>query len=251
MKILKTQVEEIKKLNHKIYRLSFRSSYLAKKSQPGQFLHLKINSTILRRPFSIHKIEGQNIFILFKVKGKGTKILSTYKERNPLDILGPLGKGFKIYTSASVILVAGGIGIAPLLFLAQKIKKTPRFLFFGAESKKELVALPEFKRLGFKIFVATQDGSEGFKGAVVELLEKEISSLNLSSPLKLYACGPNSMLYNLAQLLKQFPYIEAFASLEQFMGCGVGACLGCVILTKKGYKRVCRDGPVFNLKDIF
>ncbi len=251
MKILKTQVEEIKKLNHKIYRLSFKSPYLAKKSEPGQFLHFKINSTILRRPFSIHKIEGQNIFILFKVKGKGTKILSTYKKGDFLDILGPLGKGFKIYPSASVILVAGGIGIAPLLFLAQRIEKGLRFLFFGAESKKELVTLSEFKKLGFKIFVATQDGSEGFKGDVVELLEKEISSLNLSSPLKLYACGPNSMLYNLAQLLKRFPHIEAFASLEQFMGCGVGACLGCVTSTKEGYKRVCKDGPVFNLKEIF
>ena len=251
MKMLKVRVREIKKLSQEIYRLSFKSSYLAKKSQPGQFLHLKINSTILRRPFSIHKVENQNIFILFKVKGRGTKILSTYKEGDSLDILGPLGKGFKIYPSASVILIAGGIGIAPLLFLAQRIKKGLRFLFFGTESKKELVALSEFKKLGFKIFVATQDGSEGVKGDVVKLFEREISSLNLSPPVKLYACGSNSMLYNLAQLLKKFPYIEAFASLEQFMGCGVGACLGCVILTKKGYKRVCQDGPVFNLKEIF
>ena len=248
--MLKVRVREIKRLSQEVYRLSFKSPYLAKKSQPGQFLHLKINSTILRRPFSIHKVENQNIFILFKVKGKGTKILSTYKKGDSLDILGPLGKGFKIYPSASVILVAGGIGIAPLLFLAQRIKKGLRFLFFGTESKKELVTLPEFKRLGFKIFVATQDGSEGFKGDVIKLLEKRISCLNLSS-LKLYACGPNSMLYNLAQLLKRFPYIEAFASVEQFMGCGVGACLGCVISTKEGYKRVCKDGPVFNLKEIF
>lgn len=251
MKILKAQVEEIKKLNHKIYRLSFRSPYLAKRSQPGQFLHLKINSTILRRPFSIHKVEGQNIFILFKVKGKGTKILSTYKEGDSLDILGPLGKGFKIFSSASIVLVAGGIGIAPLLFLAQRIKKVPRFLFFGVENKKDLVALSEFKKLGFKIFIATQDGSKGFRGDVIELLKKEISSLVSSTSIKLYACGPNLMLYNLAQLLKQFPYIEAFASLEQFMGCGVGACRGCVLSTKEGYKRVCRDGPVFNLRDIF
>jgi len=126
MKLIKGAVKKVEKIKEDVYLLSFSSPYLAKKSAPGQFLHIKIDpATLLRRPFSVHKIRGNDIFILFRIRGKGTNLLSQYKKGNYLDILGPLGNGFNysksIKRNCQHVIVAGGMGVAPLIFLGEKL----------------------------------------------------------------------------------------------------------------------------------
>lgn len=264
MKQLKVKTAFIKKIKPDIYLLGLDSSYLAKTAKPGQFLHIKVDekTTILRRPLSIHKIEKNLIYLLFRVRGRGTKFLSQCKKGDTFDVIGPLGNGFDCEGRKTKderrILVAGGMGVAPLVFLAEKLKKTkdrkPKIkdiILLGAKNEKEILAEKEFKKLGFEIHIATDDGSRGFNGSVVDLLKKILSTYqpkNLST--SLYACGPKEMFYEIKKVLEKYPKIKAQVSFEQFMGCGLGICYGCAIETKEGYKKVCKDGPVFDLRII-
>ena len=251
-KQLQVKVKDIKKVNDNIFRLILSSPYLANTSCPGQFLHAKICSTILRRPFSIHNIKGKDVHILFKVRGKGTEILSRYKKGETLDVIGPLGNGFNLKKSspgATNILVAGGIGVAPLMFLVQKLKGKSLVLL-GARTKNEIVCEPEFKKLGCKVGVATEDGSKGMRGTAIELLRKALMN-SKGAKTNIYACGPEAMLYRINKVIDHYPNLECQVSFEQFMGCGLGICCGCTIETIHGYKKVCKDGPVFNIKDVW
>ncbi len=251
-KQLPVKVKDIKKVNDNIFRLILSSPYLANQSSPGQFLHAKICSTILRRPFSIHNIKGKDVHVLFKVRGKGTEILSRYKKGNVLDVIGPLGNGFNLKTSSSKttdILVAGGIGVAPLMFLAQKLKGE-RVALLGVRTKNEIVCEQEFKKLGYKIGIATDDGSKGMKATAIELLRKTLVR-SRGTKTNIYACGPEAMLYGINKVIDHYPNLECQVSFEQFMGCGLGICCGCTIETIHGYKKVCKDGPVFNIRDVW
>lgn len=248
---LKVKISSLKKLKKDLYLLSFNSAYLAKAACPGNFLHVKVAKAVLRRPFSVHKIKGNSVYILFKVKGQGTKALSEFKPGQSLDIIGPLGEGFKINHTSYSLLVAGGIGVAPLVFLAQKLKKSSGVVLLGAKNKNEIVCEKDFKKLGFKTKVATDDGSRGLKGSVSELLRKVLQSTIHNSPFTIYACGPKEMFPSIAKAIKKYPRVNCQVSFEQFMGCGLGICCACTIKAKKGYKKVCKDGPVFNIKDIF
>jgi len=265
MKQLKVKTAFIKKIKPDVFLLGLDSNYLAKTAKPGQFLHVKVDdkTTILRRPLSIHKIEKNLIYILFRVRGRGTKLLSECKKGNIFDVIGPLGNGFTIkpktedQKSKTNILVAGGMGVAPLVFLSEKLAKIKNskleiknVVLLGAKSKKEVLAEGEFKKLGFKINIATDDGSRGHKGSVVDLFKKILSAKRYPLSANLYACGPKEMFYEIKKVLEKYPRIQAQVSFEQFMGCGLGICYGCVIETKEGYKKVCKDGPVFDLKII-
>jgi dihydroorotate dehydrogenase electron transfer subunit len=270
MKRLLIKVDQLREIKKDIFLLKFKSPYLAKISKPGQFLHIKVdtNQTILRRPFSIHRVEKDNVFILFKIRGKGTRILSQYKKGNILDIIGPLGKGFRLRQQTTDnrqqthILVAGGIGVAPLLFLGEKIRQTTDYrlqttdrrqqmiVLLGAKSKDEILCEKDFRKLGFKVYVATEDSSRGFRGKITELLKKILFAINSSKKGNLYACGPKEMFFEIKKILKNYPQIRMQVSFEQFMGCGLGVCCGCVIETFNGYKKVCKDGPVFDLGEI-
>ncbi|MDD5583805.1 MAG: dihydroorotate dehydrogenase electron transfer subunit [Candidatus Omnitrophica bacterium] len=261
---LKIRIESLKELHPQVYLLKFKSPLLAKAAAPGQFLHVKVDSekTILRRPLSIHAIEDSTLRILFRVRGRGTQILSQYKKGDTLDIIGPLGNGFSLEGRRTKdegrILVAGGLGVAPLVFLAQKISQTKdqkqkikNLVLLGAKSKKEVLAENEFKKSGFEVRVATDDGSRGFKGTVTALLEKILLAQDLkSSSVHIYACGPKEMFSAIKQIIEPYPNAKCQVSFEQFMGCGLGICCGCVIETTKGYKKVCKDGPVFDIKEI-
>ena len=150
------------------------------------------------------------------------------------------------------ILVAGGIGVAPLVFLAQelsKLKRNDNLILLGAKNSKEIVCEKELKSLGFKIKIATEDGSKGTKGTVIKLLDKELAKSN--KQIYIYACGPKEMFSAINRKIKKLPKIRCEVSFEQFMGCGLGVCCACSIKTKKGYKKTCKDGPVFNIKDIW
>ena len=272
MEVLRTRVESVRKIADDIFSIAFLSPLLAEKSLPGQFLHIKLDDerVLLRRPFSIHKIHKEKVFIIFKVKGTATSIFSHLKKGAFLDVLGPLGNGFSCFGAETkwesaeikfpkgVILISGGIGAAPFIFLAQKINslrkragRLPVLVLLGAKTESELLCESDFKRLGCKVFIATDDGSKGFKGTVTDLLKKQLQASGHRLQAYVYACGSEAMLRSLSAVLEEFPELACEASFEQFMGCGIGVCCGCAIRSKSGYKKVCREGPVFNLRDIF
>jgi dihydroorotate dehydrogenase electron transfer subunit len=248
------------RIRNNYFCLAFKAPQVARLACPGQFFEVKLSSglePLLRKPFSIHRVKRQGlkaeaIEILYEVVGEGTELLSRKKSGEYLDILGPLGRGFSILDSRSSVLVGGGIGIAPLLFLAEKIKmrnsESRILVLIGAKTKKEILGKKEFKHLGGEVKISTDDGSEGFKGKVSQLLNNLLSSLN-SQATTIYACGPKPMLKEIALLSCRYN-IKAQVSLDEYMACGFGVCLGCAVKTVSGYKMVCKDGPVFSAGDI-
>lgn len=232
-----------------VYLIWLQAPEIASIASPGQFVMVRCGEgyeLLLRRPFSIHQVTDQKLALLFTVVGKGTDWLSQRQEGDPLDLLGPLGKGFPIYPgSQNLLLVAGGIGIAPLVFLAQKAlsRKAAITLLLGAQSSSLLYPksmLPS----EVDLVVATEDGSEGRKGMVSELVPDFVSWAD-----QVFACGPTNMYRAIAtQSQSQGKSIQV--SLEARMGCGLGVCYGCTIRTKQGLQKVCKDGPIFEMKDI-
>ena len=224
-----------------------KSPQVADIAKPGQFAMVYCGEdTLLRRPFSIHQIDGDKIALLFRIVGTGTKWLSAIKAKDSLDILGPLGNGFTINSdSKNLLLVAGGIGIAPLIFLAKDTLKQGKAvtLMLGAPTSTELY--PE-KPLpaGVKLITATEDGSAGKKAMITDLLVDFTAKAD-----QVFACGPVGMYKTMAGM-PELKYKSAQVSLEIMMGCGVGVCYGCTIKTTRGLKQVCQHGPVFELKDI-
>jgi len=270
---LKAKILYNKEVKENYFHLAVQAPKITKEALPGQFLNIKVNDAfqpLLRRPLSIHRVKGANIELLYEVVGKATRILSQRKPGGYLDIIGPLGNGFDYrlpITPASPaggdyrlpILVAGGMGVAPLLFLAEKLVKsgvrsqesgvTNRILVLvGAKTKNQITCEKEFKKTGCTVQIATDDGSKGFRGKVTELLERLPPTIN-SQLLTFYACGPRLMLKEISRLAKE-KNIPAQVSLEEHMACGIGACLGCVVNTKEGFKRVCKEGPVFHGDEI-
>ena len=249
---------------------------MAATAQPGQFVTVRCGDSILRRPFSIHQVviasqaKQSRLALLFKVLGKGTLWLSQRHEGDKVDLLGPLGRGFSIPSviarrevprqSRNLLLVSGGIGIAPLIFLLQRTMPQHRVrLICGASTGKELYAFPPLPN-GVQFIPVTEDGSVGRKGLASDVLPDFLDWAD-----QIYACGPVGMYEAMSKYLHPLSSLRAKAlsvakgqrsnlkcqvSLELRMGCGIGACYGCSINTKKGLKKVCCDGPVFELDDI-
>jgi len=246
---IKAKIISNLKLSNNYWHLEFESGLIAKQAKPGQFVQIRVAdgaTPLLRRPLSIHAAGALKVKIIYEVVGEGTGILSTKKPGEFLDILGPLGNGFDCARPVESrggknILVAGGIGVAPLVFLAEKLKLSKPLVLIGAQTKKQIICLPEFKALGCGLKLATDDGALGFKGRVTDLLK---IVLEQTKPARIFSCGPYLMLKAVAQIAGE-NRINAQLSLEEHMACGIGACLGCVVETKSGYKTVCKDGPVF------
>lgn len=215
---------------------------------PGQFVHILTNATYIRRPFSIAGCTQKQVKILFQIKGHGTKKLSEIQKGMYLDIIGPLGNGFPdVKDEKNIYLVAGGIGIAPILFLITKLlNENKRFkLFYGAKTKTDLLFsfIPE--GMYEKIF-STDDGTYGERSTVLDTFERVSMK---EKPDIVFSSGPIEMLKKLSMFCKK-KGIKTYVSLENIMFCGVGVCQGCVIETVKGYKRVCKEGPVFDHLEI-
>lgn len=251
-------------LKGRYYLLELSVPSVFKKALPGQFVHVRIEDStdpLLRRPLSIHETsfsKGQKtgtMKILYTCAGKGTRLLSEKKRGNEIDCLGPLGHGFdlkKAKEAKNIFLIAGGIGVAPLFFLANRLVKNLKLkpvVLIGAKTKHDILKDKEFRKIGCKVLVATEDGSLGFKGRVTELLLKQLDNTIDSRLSRLYSCGPKAMLATVAFIADRYQ-LPAQVSLEEFMGCGIGACLGCVIKAKNGYQRICHDGPVFDADEI-
>jgi len=264
------------KLIRSYYKLTLELPEIAQVARPGQFVMLRINRgrrPFLRRPFSIHNVCNNSysttkkqakrlklncIEILYEVVGRGTEILSKRRRGEYLDVIGPLGNGFNLipsFSGSTSILVAGCMGVAPLFFLGQTIIERNQtkvnhhlLVLIGAKRKEEVVIKKDFEKLGLGVKISTDDGSAGFRGRVTDLLRHLLTTQNLR-PAVIYACGPKSMLREITRISKQYR-IPAQISLDEYMACGLGVCLGCVIQTKEGQKLVCKDGPVFDAAEI-
>lgn len=251
------------KITEEIFRFTFFSPFVAQEAKPGNFIHLRTsqkNAPLLRRAFSLHKTDPQRgrFQILFKVVGLGTRVLSLKKKGEVVDLIGPLGNCFCLPTPAKkVILIAGGMGLAPLYFLLnelmrKRILREDRILFLhGTKNADEILYAKELGTLGIRHLVSTEDGSLGHRGLITDLLTKEVRK---KDNVKLYACGPKDMM-KLVSRLSRKANLDCQLSLETHMPCGVGACAGCVIETQKNsvteYKKVCSDGPVFDAREVY
>ncbi len=237
-------------------RLTLQSDAIAAAAKPGQFVMIRTamgKDPILRRPFSIHQTsESGRIQIYFKVTGRGTSLLAHCREGEELNVFGPLGHGFDIRKDKPACLVGGGLGIAPMLFLAKRISRmktdtSSDVILFGGRTKAEVEPLvKDFEQIGTRLITATDDGSYGQKGFVTDL----IKSMELQDDTVVYACGPEGMMEQLHQFCNKRGY-ECQVSVESVMACGMGACLGCNIPAKDGsYVHVCFEGPVFNAEEL-
>jgi dihydroorotate dehydrogenase electron transfer subunit len=238
------------------YLLRLEAPAITSKAKPGQFVMVSCGEeTFLPRPFSIHRVEGGVLAILFHVIGKGTSWLSRCKKGDSLDIFGPLGNGFSIKPGAqNLMLVGGGIGLAPLHFLAEEAVRQGKkvTIIQGARSSDCLlpVSLPQkifdegVLPANLQVINCTDDGSEGFKGLVTSLIPHYVNSTH-----QVFACGPKAM-YRTMSTMPELRDKPVQLSLEIMMGCGTGVCYGCTIKTKSGLKQVCKDGPVFELREV-
>ena len=220
---------------------------------PGQFVQIRVDgspTTFLRRPFSVNYIDEKTneLWLLIQLVGEGTRRLSEIRPGESLNVILPLGNGFSAPQTpldANLLLIGGGIGIAPLFFLGETLKSMgfkPAFLL-GGRTKEYVFQCDDFRKIG-KVYVTTEDGSMGEKGYVTHhsiLFEKKAD--------KIYACGPKSMLVAVAKYAKTSG-IDCEVSLENLMACGIGACLCCVEHTVKGNVCICTEGPVFNINQL-
>ncbi len=253
----KFKIVSNKKVADNCCKLKVSGPEVAKAAKPGQFIHVRIQDDIdkplLRRPFAVHNVKDKRTFeILYKIRGLGTKILSSKQKNEALDIIGPLGNGFDIdNVNNKILVVAGGIGIAPLLFLIKELirKHKEVITFMGASCKDNILCHSEINRLGSEVIIATEDGSQGKKAKITEVLADFLSGNKDLSDIAIFASGPKNMLKIIAELSNKYN-IPAEVSLDEIIACGVGACLGCAVMTKQGYKLVCKDGPVFKAGDI-
>jgi len=249
--IVNSPIVDPKQFHENIYIQKIHSPEIARLIEPGQFLNIRVSETtfpLLRRPFSICDVDGENIFLMFNIFGEGTKILAHKHKGDLVDILGPLGKGFNFEGNyETAIIVAGGLGAAPFPFLTRKIKNQKKILsFVGGRTKNDVITY------GLEnCILSSDDGSVGFNGNVVRSLEDNLDKIDILNS-KVFACGPNAML----RALKEFCIkhsLDCEVSTECAMACGFGICQGCPIESteqSEKYLLVCKDGPVFNVKDI-
>lgn len=263
-----------------IVRTLFAGQEIARESKPGQFVNVQVSRTtdpLLRRPFSVHAVFPQEgvYSLLYALIGRGTKLLNEIRPGQSVSVVGPLGRPFDLGDdpNAEHIVVAGGCGAAPLHFLCDalcaKWGRERVKVLSGAQSKDAVLCEAEFRAHGVDVSISTDDGSYGCKGLVTELLSIHLSSLgnrkskieNPKSSIRVYSCGPHTMMREVARICHEAKVACCQVSLENNMACGFGVCTGCVQKIKRAapgdesgrdwhYERVCADGPVFNAEDI-
>ena len=275
-------IKDNKKIKQNYFKLTLGIPPDATLPSPGQFYNIRCSDSkdpLLRRPFSMHRIETENgsssLEILYRVKGKGTDWLVNRKKGDVLDCIGPLGNGFALLGGATdVLLMARGIGIAPLYAVGEAFRhnyfNTRLHIILSARLGERIFYDDELSKIG-KLYICTDDGSQGFHGTGPELLLYLMEENKLPESVSLYACGPDTMLRDLSIIAKRFS-MQGQVALETHMACGFGACLTCVIplrpeLIKKGhqwekpalqwsedgktvYALICKDGPIFDIHEV-
>ena len=243
-------------------RILFDAPRIAAEAQPGQFVHLRVpalESSALRRPFSIFDARDGRLELLYKTVGRGTAALNGVRDGDEVRVMGPLGHGFPLKCDGAALLVGGGFGVAPLYFLARRLLQSNNqtikqsnnlILFVGGRTQADLLALDRFAALGVEVRTATNDGSAGVKGLVTDPLDDELVRLRTEGrKFEIFACGPDPML-RAVSMRATGTGAKGWISMDRHMVCGVGACYACIQKTVRGNSRCCIEGPVFAAADL-
>ncbi|HEX6593871.1 MAG TPA: dihydroorotate dehydrogenase electron transfer subunit [Bacillota bacterium] len=241
-------VKSVSTIARDTIEMVLENEYISNHALPGQFVHVLVPSHTLRRPISIANVDQKNntITILFKVIGSGTEALATHQPGDTVDVLAPCGNGFNLQLNdmQTALLIGGGIGVPPLYYLGKALaeKEINVISILGFQSADHIFYEEEFLALG-ETYITTDDGSYGHRGFVTDVLH-EVGPFD-----QFYSCGPTPMLQAVTNKLKDK---RGYISLEERMGCGVGACFACVIPTNddRGYQKICKDGPVFKAGEV-
>jgi len=251
-RVVDAEIIQVKHLNNKYFTLAIKPLEKLEKIEVGQFLQLTVpnaHDVFLRRPISIHDVdyETNTITLLIQIVGKGTQKLSLLAKGGLVNVIYPLGKGYSIISKGQkALLVGGGCGIAPLLYLAKELNRAgvEQQIIIGFRTKEDVIEYEQYNEIA-PTFVTTEDGSMGERGFVTSHpLFKELNVFD-----KIYTCGPEVMMKAIAKRAKE-ANVDCEVSLENTMACGIGACLCCVTPTVHGHQCVCTEGPVFNSKEL-
>ena len=257
MKLEEAVITEHREFGGGYRLLVFEAGAIASAAVPGQFVHLRVpglEGSVLRRPFSIFHADARGFRLLYKQVGKGTREMAAMPAGRTVSLIGPLGNGFPLPPAGSLpVLVAGGYGVAPLYFLATRAR-CPGILFVGGRTAADILCVAEFRDLGWEVRVTTEDGSAGMKGRVTDALDPWLETVAGAAPV-FFACGPDGLLRAVDGRVCKGGW-KGWISLDKHMGCGVGACLACVQRVRSSggqsqWKRVCKDGPIFETGEIF
>jgi len=237
-----------------IWSIRLVAPHLAETTLPGQFVHIHLGDSghPLRRPISVYQADpGRGeIRLLYQTVGAGTRLMATWQLDRRCSLLGPLGMSWPIPEDIHrVLLIGGGIGVAPLAMLALQLKTRPAMrvtMVQAAQTAERLVARDFFEPLVDTWTCATDDGSEGVQGLITQPLEELLAAQEFDVA---YVCGPEVMQAPVARLCSQHE-LSCYVSLERRMACGIGACLGCVVKTKSGLQKVCQTGPIYNAEEV-
>lgn len=217
-------------------------------SAPGQFINIRLDGRFLRRPISICRVDGDVITIIYKVLGKGTEEMTSFAAGRELDVLSGLGNGFDTADAGErPLIIGGGVGIPPLYDTLRNIPGNATVIL-GFNSSEEMYYVREFEETGARVIVATADGSEGVRGFVTDAFDGLIAQGEKFT--RFYTCGPLPMLKAVYDKVFVQNGISGQMSFEERMGCGFGACMGCSMRVKNGFRRVCKDGPVFRTEEL-
>ncbi len=256
---LPARLMERKELGYKIieWKLQLASAI---NTLPGQFVNVTVNESfdpLLPRPFGVANLEGTILTLIFQIVGKGTMLMASLPVGSEINILMPLGNSFppSSQSADTLVFLVGGIGLPPLLYylyyyrnqLPEKV-----YFFYGAQKAEQLVKIDELQKFPLELILCTDTPSEWYQGRVTERFKQELPVM--SGGITVLSCGPNAMLYALQTMIRDRNNIQAWASLETKMACGIGICNGCVCKSRREeksiYQKICTDGPVFNLRDI-
>lgn len=237
--------------------LVLKTPAIAPRVRPGQFVHVRIprlETSVLRRPFSVYRAEGDTLSILYKSVGAGTRALAGIREGDRISVMGPLGNGFPEPVAGSLpVLVAGGYGVAPLFLLAARCPRRG-IVFIGGAAARDILCEQDFREIGWEVRISTEDGSLGGRGLVTGSLDEWLAGRPGARAPEFFSCGPDGLLKAVGERAIAGRW-KAWLSLDKHMGCGAGACLACVQKIRGAdgqiaWKRVCKDGPVFEAREI-
>lgn len=234
------KIYENVEISEGVYKLSIKGEFSVK---PGQFFMLKVGEVepLLPRPISVYDVDSEKISFLYQIVGQGTKLLSKLTENDVVQIMGPLGNGFDVEKiKGKIAVVSGGIGIAPMVHLMKKLTNCEIDLFAGFRAVD--YSVDSVEKYVNKIYLSTESGKVGHKGYVTDIINPE----NYQTVI---CCGPEIMMKKVVNMCNEAK-VPVYVSMENHMACGIGACLVCTCKTKGGNKRTCKDGPVFNGKDL-
>ncbi|HLP18147.1 MAG TPA: dihydroorotate dehydrogenase electron transfer subunit [Bacteroidota bacterium] len=245
-------VRSLTSVTPEIKRLTLHAPAIAACTEPGQFLNIRVDTSfpLLRRPFSVYDVQHDTVSIIFNVIGKGTSALAHKEPGDVLDIIGPCGNSFMPFAEGeydTAVLLAGGIGVAPFPFLTKRLAGSRRIETFLGARGKDFIIHEGIENL----HIATDDGSEGFHGTVLDLFKEYLGSHDIGRA-RLFICGPSRMMRAVADFALEMG-IDAYASVECEMACGIGLCQGCAIESKGGPKKyylVCKDGTIFDTRTV-